>query len=93
MAYAKDVLVTTEWLAEHLEDGAVVVAEGDENPDVYDEGHIPGAVRLHWKDDLQDPIERDLIEKDAFEELLGRLGIGIGCATGVRLATDRAIGK
>jgi thiosulfate/3-mercaptopyruvate sulfurtransferase len=76
MAYAKDVLVTTEWLAEHLEDGAVVVAEVDENPDVYDEGHIPGAVKLHWRDDLQDPVERDLVEKDEFARLMGGRGIG-----------------
>jgi thiosulfate/3-mercaptopyruvate sulfurtransferase len=74
--YAKDVLVSTEWLAEHLEDPGVVVAEVDENTDLYDEGHIPGAVRLHWRDDLQDPVERDLIEKAEFEQLLGRLGIG-----------------
>jgi len=72
--YAKDVLVTTEWLADRLGDG-VVVAEVDENPDLYDEGHISGAVRLHWKDDLQDPLERDLIEKPEFEQLMGRLGI------------------
>jgi thiosulfate/3-mercaptopyruvate sulfurtransferase len=74
--YAKDVLVTTEWLAEHRNDDDLVVAEVDENPDLYDEGHIPGAIRLHWRDDLQDPIERDLVEKGAFEELLGSLGIG-----------------
>src|SRR5438093_2599588 len=74
--YAKPVLVTTEWLAEHLSDADVVVAEVDENPDLYDEGHIPGAVKLHWRDDLQDPVERDLIEKKAFEQLMGRLGIG-----------------
>ena len=73
--YAKDVLVTTEWLADHLGGEHVVVAEVDENPDLYDEGHIPGAVRLHWKDDLQDPLERDLIEKPEFEQLMGRLGI------------------
>ena len=71
--YAKPVLVTTEWLADHLDE--VVVAEVDENPDLYDEGHVPGAVKLHWRDDLQDPVERDLIEKDAFEQLLGGLGI------------------
>ena len=59
--YAKDVLVSTDWLAEHLDDDNVVVAEVDENPDLYDEGHIPGAVKLHWKDDLQDAIERDLV--------------------------------
>jgi thiosulfate/3-mercaptopyruvate sulfurtransferase len=74
--YAKDVVVSTDWLAEHLDDAAVVVAEVDENTDLYDEGHIPGAVRLHWQDDLQDPLERDLIEKAEFEQLMGRLGIG-----------------
>ena len=41
--YAKEVLVTTDWLAEHLGDAGLVVAEVDENPDIYDEGHIPGA--------------------------------------------------
>jgi thiosulfate/3-mercaptopyruvate sulfurtransferase len=74
--YAKPVLVTTDWLAAHASDSNVVVAEVDENPDVYEEGHIPGAVKLHWKEDLQDPVERDLVEKDEFERLLGSLGIG-----------------
>jgi thiosulfate/3-mercaptopyruvate sulfurtransferase len=74
--YAKPVLVTTDWLAEHLSDPGLVVAEVDENPDLYDEGHIRGAVKLHWRDDLQDPVERDLIEKDEFERLMGSLGIG-----------------
>src|SRR5437667_5040975 len=74
--YAKPVLVTTDWVAEHLDDDDVVVAEVDENTDLYEEGHIRGAVKLHWKDDLQDPIERDVIEKDAFERLLGSRGIG-----------------
>ena len=69
--YAKPVLVTTDWLADHLNDNAVVVAEVDENPDLYDEGHIPGAVKLHWKADLQDPVERDLIDKATFERVLG----------------------
>src|SRR5919206_1629452 len=73
--YAKPVLVTTEWLAEHLDDESVAVAEVDENPSLYEEGHIRGAVKLHWREDLQDPVERDLIEKDAFEQLMGRLGI------------------
>ncbi|HXH96134.1 MAG TPA: sulfurtransferase [Gaiellaceae bacterium] len=76
MGYAKDVLVSTDWLADHLQDAGVVVAEVDENPDLYEEDHIPGAVKLHWKDDLQDPVERDLVEKDVFEELLGARGIG-----------------
>jgi thiosulfate/3-mercaptopyruvate sulfurtransferase len=73
--YAKPVLVTTEWLADHLGDAGLVVAEVDENPDLYDEGHVPGAIKLHWREDLQDPVERDLIEKDAFEQLMGRSGI------------------
>jgi thiosulfate/3-mercaptopyruvate sulfurtransferase len=73
--YAKPVLVTTDWLVEHLGDAGLVVAEVDENPDLYEEGHIPGAIKLHWRDDLQDPVERDLVEKDAFEQLMGRRGI------------------
>ena len=69
--YAKDVLVTTEWLAEHLNDASVVVAEVDEDPDLYEGGHIVGAVKLHWRDDLQDPLERDLVDREAFERLDG----------------------
>jgi len=73
--YAKPVLVTTDWLAEHLNDDSVVVAEVDENPDLYDEGHIAGAVKLHWRDDLQDPVERDLVDKPTFERLMSERGI------------------
>jgi thiosulfate/3-mercaptopyruvate sulfurtransferase len=71
-----DVLVTTEWLAAHLGDDNLVVAEVDENPDLYEDGHIAGAVKLHWRDDLQDPVERDIIEKAEFERLMGARGIG-----------------
>jgi thiosulfate/3-mercaptopyruvate sulfurtransferase len=74
--YSKPVLVSTEWLAEHLDDDDVVVAEVDETPDLYDEGHIPGAVKLHWRDDLQDPVERDLVDGETFARLLGERGIG-----------------
>src|SRR6266511_4370500 len=73
--YAKPVLVTTEWLAEHLNDDGLVVAEVDENTDLYDERHIPGELKLHWRDDLQDPVERDLVEKEQFEALMGSRGI------------------
>jgi thiosulfate/3-mercaptopyruvate sulfurtransferase len=73
--YAKPVLVTTEWLAEHLNDDEVVVAEVDEDPDLYEEGHITGAVKLHWRDDLQDPVERDLVDKPTFERLMSERGI------------------
>jgi thiosulfate/3-mercaptopyruvate sulfurtransferase len=74
--YAKDVLVTTDWLAARLGDAGIVVAEVDENPDLYEEGHIPGAVKLHWRDDLQDPLIRDVVKKEDFERLLGERGIG-----------------
>jgi thiosulfate/3-mercaptopyruvate sulfurtransferase len=85
--YAKPVLVTTEWLAEHLEDDGVVVAEVDESPDLYEEGHVPGAVKLHWRDDLQDQVERDLVDQETFERLLG--GRGISNDTTVVLYGDR----
>jgi len=74
-AYAKQVLVTTEWLVDHLGEDNLVVAEVDEDPALYDDGHIAGAVKLHWREDLQDPVERDLVEKDDFEQLLGSRGI------------------
>jgi thiosulfate/3-mercaptopyruvate sulfurtransferase len=74
--YAKNVLVTTDWLAEHLGDERLAVAEVDEDPDLYDEGHIPGAVKLHWKEDLQDPLERDLVDQRTFEALMSSRGIG-----------------
>jgi thiosulfate/3-mercaptopyruvate sulfurtransferase len=85
--YAKPVLVTTEWLEEHRNDAGVVVAEVDENPDLYEEGHIPGAVKLHWRDDLQDPVERDLVDRETFERVLG--GRGIGNDTTVVLYGDK----
>jgi thiosulfate/3-mercaptopyruvate sulfurtransferase len=85
--YANAVLVSTEWLAEHLGDDDLVVAEVDENPDLYDEGHIPGAVKLHWREDLQDPVERDLVDRETFERVLGERGIGN--ATAVVLYGDK----
>ena len=85
--YAKPVLVTTDWLAEHLGDEGLVVAEVDESPELYDEGHIPGAVKLHWRDDLQDPVERDIVSREVFEQLLG--GLGIGNDTAVVLYGDK----
>jgi thiosulfate/3-mercaptopyruvate sulfurtransferase len=68
-------LVTTDWLAERLSDPEVVVAEVDENPDLYDEGHIQGAVRLHWREDLQDDLVRDVVAREEFERLMGSRGI------------------
>jgi len=74
--YANEVLVDTAWVAEHLDTADVVLAEVDEDTDLYEDGHIPRAVKLHWRDDLQDPIERDIVERERFEQLLGERGIG-----------------
>jgi thiosulfate/3-mercaptopyruvate sulfurtransferase len=73
--YAKSVLVSTSWLAANLGSDGLVVAEVDENPDLYDEGHIAGAVKLHWREDLQDAIERDLVDQATFDRLLAERGI------------------
>jgi len=69
-------LVTIDWLAENLAQPGLIVAEVDENTELYEEGHIPGAVKLHWKDDLQDPLVRDVVSSSAFEQLMGERGIG-----------------
>lgn len=73
--YANDVLVETDWLAEHLEDDTIRIVEVDENPDLYAEAHIPGAIGFDWKEDLQDPVRRDFLDAEAFEELMGSRGI------------------
>jgi thiosulfate/3-mercaptopyruvate sulfurtransferase len=71
-----DVLVTVDWVQEHLGDSGIVLVEVDEDTSAYDGGHLEGAVRLDWKKDLQDPLRRDYIDKDAFEALLSSRGIG-----------------
>ncbi|WP_261664832.1 sulfurtransferase [Deinococcus sp. Marseille-Q6407] len=73
--YAKDVLVSTDWVAEHLHDDNVRLVEVDEDILLYDMGHIPGAVKLDWQGDLWHPVERDFITADRVSELLGRLGL------------------
>jgi thiosulfate/3-mercaptopyruvate sulfurtransferase len=74
--YARpDVLVTTSWLAEHLNDANVRILESDEDVLLYDTGHIPGAQKIDWHTDLNDPVIRDYITPGAFQTLLRRLGI------------------
>ncbi len=70
-----EVLVTTEWLANHLDDPKVRVVESDEDILLYEIGHIPGAVKLDWHTDLQDQVKRDFVDKAAFEALLEERGI------------------
>ena len=71
-----DVLVSTDWVTEHLDDPDVRIVESDEDVLLYDLGHIPGAVKLDWHTDLQDQVRRDFLDKAGFETLLGRNGIG-----------------
>jgi thiosulfate/3-mercaptopyruvate sulfurtransferase len=69
-------LVSTEWLAQHLDDPKVVVVESDEDVLLYDTGHIPGAVKIDWVADLNDPLVRDYLDPEAFAKLLSSKGIG-----------------
>jgi thiosulfate/3-mercaptopyruvate sulfurtransferase len=68
-------LVTTDWLAEHLDDPDVVVAESDEDVLLYETGHIPGAVKIDWHTDLNDPVARDYVDADGFARLMSEKGI------------------
>lgn len=68
-------LVSTEWLAEHLDAPDVVVVESDEDVLLYETGHIPGAVKLDWHTELNDPVIRDYRDPEAFAELLSSKGI------------------
>jgi thiosulfate/3-mercaptopyruvate sulfurtransferase len=68
-------LVTTDWLADHLDDPRVVVAESDEDVLLYETGHIPGAVKIDWHNDLNDPVVRDYVDSEGFAELMGSRGI------------------
>jgi thiosulfate/3-mercaptopyruvate sulfurtransferase len=69
-------LVTTDWLAEHLGDDGLVVAESDEDVLLYDTGHIPGAVKVDWHTDLNDPLTRDYVDGARFAQVMGARGIG-----------------
>ena len=70
-----EVLVSTEWAAQHLNDPKVRLVEVDVDTSAYDQGHISGAVGWNWQTQLQDNVRRDLISKSALEQLLGRSGI------------------
>jgi thiosulfate/3-mercaptopyruvate sulfurtransferase len=73
--YAKDVLVETEWLGQHLDDENLRIVEVDENPALYADAHIPGAIGFDWRKDLQDQVRRDFLGPEAFGELFGSRGI------------------
>jgi len=73
--YANDVLVDTQWVEDHLVDDSVRIVEVDENPALYAEAHIPGAIGFDWQRDLQDQVRRDFLDPEAFGRLLGERGI------------------
>lgn len=69
-------LVTADWVEEHLNDPSIVLVEVDEDAEAYDKGHIPGAIKLDWKKDLQDGVRHDFVSKEKLEALLSAKGIG-----------------
>jgi thiosulfate/3-mercaptopyruvate sulfurtransferase len=73
--YAKDVLVETQWVEDHLDDDSIRIVEVDENPGLYAEAHIPGAIGFDWQKDLQDQVKRDFLGPKEFGELFGSRGV------------------
>jgi thiosulfate/3-mercaptopyruvate sulfurtransferase len=69
-------LVSADWVEEHKSDPGIVLIEVDEDVSAYDAGHIAGAIKLDWKQDLQDPVRRDFVNKQQFEALLAERGVG-----------------
>jgi thiosulfate/3-mercaptopyruvate sulfurtransferase len=76
--YASDVLVEPDWLESHLPDESIRVLEVDEDPAVYLQSHVPGAIGLDWRRELQDPVRRRFLEPEAFGRLLGGHGVSNG---------------
>ena len=73
--YDNNVLVETDWVAEHLNDDDIRIVEVDENPALYAESHIPGAIGFDWKNELQDQVKRDFLGPQEFGALMGSRGI------------------
>ena len=73
--YANDVLVSTAWVQEHLDDPEVRIIEVDEDPSLYAEAHIPGAIGLDWRTDLQDDVRRDFLGPEEFSALMASKGV------------------
>ncbi len=69
-----EVLVSTDWVAAHLNDPDVRLVESNEDTLLYSSGHVPGAVHVDWTADLNDPVRRDYISRRAFEGLMSRIG-------------------
>ena len=70
-----EALVTTDWVAQHLQDPTIRIVESDEDVLLYDTGHVPGAVKIDWHADLNDALQRDYLTAERFAELMGAKGI------------------
>lgn len=70
-----DVLVSTQWTADHLGDANIKIMESNEDVLLYDVGHIPSAIKIDWPTELQDQLIRDYVNKNNFEKLLSEKGI------------------
>src|SRR5260370_2952934 len=70
-----EVLVETSWVAEHLNDSSIRLIEADEDVLLYEIGHLPGAAKLDWHVDVQNPLNRDFVDQKALEQLFSRWGI------------------
>jgi thiosulfate/3-mercaptopyruvate sulfurtransferase len=71
-----EALVSTDWLAEHLDDPTIRVIEVDEDVTAYEKGHIPGAVGWNWFVDLHHPLRRDYVDREGLSRLLSKAGVG-----------------
>ena len=70
-----EVLVSTEWVAAHLNDPSVRIVESDEDILLYETGHVPGAIKVDWQNELQHQVVRDYVNQQAFGDLIGGKGI------------------
>ena len=70
-----EALVSTDWVAEHLNDPNLRIAESNEDPLLYPSGHIPGSVEVDWTRDLNNPLRRDYLDKNEFERLMKKIGV------------------
>ncbi len=70
-----EVIVSTQWVQDHLNDPDLCIVESDEDVLLYEQGHVPGAVKLDWHTDLQDDIVRDYVNRERFEQLCAERGI------------------
>jgi thiosulfate/3-mercaptopyruvate sulfurtransferase len=76
MSRRDEVLVSTDWVAEHVDDPAYRLVEVDEDTAAYEAGHIRNAIAWHWKDDLHEELRREFLTQESLAALLGRSGVG-----------------